>query len=261
MTEATVLSTREGHILILTLNNAAEHNRMTPPMLEALDIALSDAIRQKDIRCVVITGSGDTFCGGADLRKGFKPKGTTMPPNEYAMSLYHSFLKVLDIEVPVIAAMQGHAIGGGLGLAMVADIRVANESAKYGSNFVKLGIHPGMATTFLLPRFIGIPKAAELLFTGRIVTGTEAYSLGLVNHAVASPDVMDVAMNIAREIAANAPIAVRWVKKSLYRHANWNPVSAAEWESHLQSRTFEMNDAHEGMQAFLEKRTPDFRGE
>lgn len=261
MAESAVLSSREGNILILTLNEPDQRNRMAWPLLDSLDAALSDAMTQEDVRCIVITGKGDTFCGGADLREGFKSQESTAPPNEYAMSLYGSFLKVLDIEVPVIAAMQGHAIGGGLGLAMVADIRVANEEAKYGSNFVKLGIHPGMATTFLLPRFVGIPKAAELLFTGRIVSGAEACSLGLVNHAVASSDVLTVAMEIAREISLNAPIAVRWVKKSLYRHANWSPLSAAEWESHQQSRTFEMNDAREGVAAFLEKRAPEFKGE
>jgi len=160
----------------------------------------------------------------------------------------------------VIGALQGHAIGGGFGLALVCDIRVANRDARFGANFTKLGIHPGMATTYILPRLVGLPRAAELLFAGRIVTGAEAAELGMVNHAVAEADVMPRALELAREIAGCAPIAVRWTKRSLYRNYGWDPVSAAEGEAHAQSRTFETEDSKEGVAALLEKRAPVFKG-
>ena len=116
-----------------------------------------------------------------------------------------------------------------------------------------------MATTYILPRLVGLPRAAELLFAGRIVSGAEAAELGMVNYAVAEDEVMPRALELAREIAGCAPIAVRWTKKSLYRNYGWDPVSAAEGEAHAQSRTFETEDSKEGVAALLEKRAPVFK--
>ena len=160
----------------------------------------------------------------------------------------------------MIGALNGHAIGGGLGLALVCDIRIANADAKYGANFVKLGLHPGMATTYLMPRFVGVPRAAELLLTGRIVTGTEAAELGLANYAVPADQVLAKAQELAAEVASCAPIAVRWTKRSLYRNVGWDPTTAAELEAGVQSRTVETEDFREGVAALLEKREPDFKG-
>jgi len=151
-------------------------------------------------------------------------------------------------------------VGGGLGLALVCDLRIANADAKYGANFVRLGLHPGMATTYLLPRLVGLPRALELLLTGRIVTGRDACEIGLVNHAVPADEVLPRARALAREIASAAPIAVRWTKRSIYRNLAWDPRSAAEVEAHAQSRTVETDDAKEGMRALLEKRAPVFHG-
>jgi len=160
----------------------------------------------------------------------------------------------------VIGALNGHAIGGGFGLALVCDIRIANRDAKYGANFTKLGLHPGMATTYFLPRLVGVPRAAELLFTGRLVSGEEAAQLGLANYAVAEDQVLPRAQDLARDIASSAPIAVRWTKRSLYQNADWDPVPAAYAEAHAQSRTLETDDSKEGVKALLEKRAPMFRG-
>ena len=182
-----------------------------------------------------------------------------MLPNERSFAMYSPFLSVLDIEVPTIAALNGHAIGGGLGLAIVCDIRVANRTSKYGANFVRLGLHPGMATTYILPRLVGVPKAAELILTGRIITGEEAAELGLANHAVDADQVLEKSWEIAREIATAAPIAVRLAKRSFYRGIDWDPRTAAELEAHAQSRTLETEDSREGIRALLEKRPAQFR--
>jgi enoyl-CoA hydratase/carnithine racemase len=190
--------------------------------------------------------------GGAD--------GEFVLPNERSYAMYQPFLQILDIEVPTIAAMQGHAIGGGLGLAIVCDIRVANAGSKYGANFTRLGLHPGMATTYILPRLVGLPKATELLLTGRLVTGAEAAELGLANHAAEGEGVIEKAREIAKEIAGAAPIAVRLAKQSIYRHVDWKPKEAAYYEAHVQSRTVETEDSREGIKALLEKRPPVFKG-
>jgi len=259
MSNEPVLYELQDHILLITLNRPEQRNNMTPELLSAIEDAATRASREQDARCVVVTGRGANFCGGADLEKGFQVPGYHMS-NEASFAMYRPFLSFLSVEVPVVAAMQGHAVGGGMGLAMVADIRIANREAKYGANFVKLGLHPGMATTWLLPRLVGVPRAAELLFTGRLVSGEEAAAMGLVNHAVAPDEVLPRAMAMAQEIAAAAPIAVRWTKRSLYRNTDWNPVPAADMEAHLQSRTLECEDLQEGIRAFLEKRPPKFSG-
>jgi enoyl-CoA hydratase/carnithine racemase len=211
------------------------------------------------LRCVVITGKGKSFCAGADFKSGAQRGGADVPPNERSFGMYQPFLSVLDIDVPVVGALNGHAIGGGMGLALVCDLRVANQEAKYGVNFTKLGLHPGMGTTYLLPRLVGLPKAAELIMTGRIITGAEAAEIGLVNYAVAPDEVWEKACSLAQEIAACAPIANRWAKRSLYGNLDWNPERAARAEAELQSRTIETDDFKEGVSALLEKRTPIFQ--
>ena len=147
-----------------------------------------------------------------------------------------------------------------MGLALVTDIRVANQDAKYGANFVRLGLHPGMATTYLMPRIMGLPRAVEFLLAGRIVTGREAFEAGLVNHAVPEAEVASKSREIAYEIATAAPVAVRMAKRAIYQGANFDPVPHARLEAHLQSRTVEMEDSKEGIQALLEKRPANFTG-
>lgn len=261
MSEPAVLYESADHIATITLNRPENRNSMTEDVLNGIVDAV-DSVRSDDsVRCVVITGKGKSFCAGADFKSGAQRRGGSLLPNERSFGMYKPFLSVLDIEVPVIGALNGHAIGGGLGLAMVCDIRVANEEAKYGANFTKLGLHPGMATTYFLPRFVGIPRAAELLLTGRIITGAEAAAIGLVNHAVAPDNVGEKAREIAQEVASCAPIANRWTKRSLYEHSHWTPYMAAQHEAELQSRTIETEDHKEGVAALLEKRAAKFKGQ
>ena len=139
--------------------------------------------------------------------------------------------------MPTIAAMNGHAVGGGFGLALVCDLRVANRDAKYGANFAKLGFHSGMAISHLLPRIVGVPRAADMLFTGTLVSGAEAAAIGLVHEAVAADAVLDAALRRARAVAACAPEAVRLMKRSLYGGAGWDPRSAARAEAFAQAAT------------------------
>ena len=176
------------------------------------------------------------------------------------MNIYRPFLNILDVKVPTIAAMNGHAIGGGFGLALVCDIRIAENRSKYGANFARLGLHTGMAVSYMLPRIIGLPKANELLFTGRLIDGKTAVDIGLVNYALAENEISEKAWELAREIASCAPVAVRMIKRSIQKGFDWNPSGAAEWEAHCQSRTFEMDDTREGISALLEKREPVFTG-
>ncbi len=251
----------DGPIGRITLNRPDRRNCMTGELLDSFAAAVAQA-RASDVRVVVISGSGNCFSAGADLNIDLQREATSRPmqPHESSYAMYKPFLSVLDIEVPVIGALNGHAVGGGFGLALVTDIRVANESSKYGANFARLGLHPGMAISYLLPRLVGVPRAAELLFTGRLFSGADGLGMGLFNRAVPADHVARVADELAAEIAASAPIAVRMMKKTFYAGINWQPRDAAWQEAWAQAVTLTTNDAKEGIAALLEKRPADFTG-
>ncbi|MDP1691925.1 MAG: enoyl-CoA hydratase/isomerase family protein [Burkholderiaceae bacterium] len=259
MTEAAVLASTRDLVCEITLNRPDNRNAMAPEMLQAFQAVIDGVKADRAIRCVIITGSGSSFCSGADFRSGILEPGDDLP-HDATYGIYRPFMSILDVRVPVIAAMNGHAIGGGFGLGLVCDIRVASRAAKYGANFARLGLHSGMAISYLLPRITGVPRAAELLFTGRVFSGAQAAEMGIANYAVAPEQVLPKARELAAEIAACAPAAVRMMKRSLYRGLGWDPRSAGEYEAHCQSRTLEMADAKEGVAALLERREPQFRG-
>ena len=258
MSDDSVLYESAGGIATITLNRPENRNSMTPDVMARFRARVAEARTDADLRCLVITGRGASFCAGADFKTA--AAGDAAFPPDRAFASYAPFLDVLDVEVPTIAAMNGHAIGGGLGLALVCDLRVASADAKYGANFARLGLHSGMAISYLLPRIVGVPNAVDLLFSGRIVAGAEAAELGLVHEAVPAGDVAAAARRRAETIAACAPLAVRLMKQSLYRGLAWDPRTAARLESFAQSATLATEDAREGIRALLEKRTPQFSG-
>jgi enoyl-CoA hydratase/carnithine racemase len=263
VSEPAVLYEMKDLVAQITLNRPENRNSMTEEVLHGFREAVARVKEDPELRCVIITGRGKSFCAGADFRSQVQRSDRERRglPNERSFAMYAPFLSLLDVEVPTIAAMNGHAIGGGLGLAIVCDLRVANRDAKYGANFVRLGFHPGMATTYILPRLMGAPRAIELLLTGRLISGEEAADLGLAHYAVEPDQVLEKSWELAREVAGAAPVAVRLTKRSIYRGLGWDPAAAAEMEAHAQSRTLEMEDAQEGIRALLEKRSPQFRGE
>jgi enoyl-CoA hydratase/carnithine racemase len=250
-------------IATITLNRPENRNSMTPDVMAAFCEAVGRAAADRGLRCVVITGRGTSFCAGADFRSASPAepqRDQPLPDHERLYRTYEPFLDVFDLPMPTIAAMNGHAVGGGFGLALVCDLRVASRDAKYGANFAKLGFHSGMAISHLLPRIVGVPLAADLLFTGRLVTGAEAERIGLAHEAVAANEVADAAARRARAIAACAPEAVRLMKRSLYAGAGWDPRSAARAEAFAQAATMRSEDGREGVRALLEKREPKFTG-
>jgi enoyl-CoA hydratase/carnithine racemase len=264
MSEAVVLEVQAG-IAIVRLDRESNRNAMTPELLDAFEARIGELRRRSDVRAVIVTGSGACFCSGADFRTAaelMQRSGLEGQPGlrESARRVYASFLCLLELELPVIAAINGHAIGGGLGLALACDLRVASRSARLGANFVRLGLHPGMAVSYILPRLIGVERAAELLFTGRIVTGEEAERLGLVGAAVEPAEVLPRAHALAEEIAAAAPYAVRLTKRSLYDALGFDPRAAVEREAYAQALCGQTEDAREGISALFGKRKPEFKG-
>ncbi|MCP4752768.1 MAG: enoyl-CoA hydratase/isomerase family protein [Proteobacteria bacterium] len=259
MSEAPVLFEIKDGIAQIMINRPENRNSMDGETMPAFLDAIGQVKENGDIRCLIVTGSGKSFCAGADFKSGSVMAGDNLP-HENLLNVYGPFLKIQEIKVPTIAAMNGHAIGGGFGLALICDIRVASRVSKYGANFARLGIHTGMAISYMLPRIVGMPTANELLFTGRLIDGEKALEIGLTNYAVDPEAVLDKSWELAREIASCAPAAVRMIKRSVHRGLGWDPAGAAEIEAHCQSRTFEMEDSKEGIAAMLEKREPVFKG-
>jgi enoyl-CoA hydratase/carnithine racemase len=251
----------DGAVGVLVLARPDNHNRMTPELLDAFVAASAAARARRELRAVVVTGTGTAFCAGADLSSAVQRQellGVLASQRSYAM--YEPFLTLLDLDVPVIGALNGHAVGGGFGLALLCDLRIAAADAKYGANFVKLGLAPGLAISYLLPRLVGVARASELLYTGRLVDGREAAAIGVVNRSVAADDVLAEALALARDIAANAPIAVRATKRAIRRGLGLAVRDAAMAEAFAQAETVATDDAREGIAALLGKRAPVFTG-
>ena len=201
MGERAVLYEEADRIGMITLNRPDQRNAMTPELLDAFSVAIGEALADEEIRCLVITGKGRCFSAGADLRSSLQRSDLGKPASEASFAMYAPFLQVLEVKVPVIAAMNGHTVGGGFGLTLLADIRVANVDAKFGANFARLGIHSGLGISYVLPRLVGPAHASELLFTGKLIRGSEALQIGLATYAVDAEQVLPTAMRLSREIA------------------------------------------------------------
>lgn len=245
---------------VLTLNRPEQRNAMSPELLDAFSEQIEVALGDDDIRCLIVTGKGRCFSAGADLRSSLQRGDDPRPSREASYAMYEPFLRVLDVQVPVIAALNGHTVGGGFGLALLADIRVANSDAKYGANFARLGIHSGLGISYVLPKLVGLAHASELLFTGSLIRGSEALQIGLISHAVAAEEVLPTAFRIARDIAASAPRAVQTMKASIRRGLGWEIRQAALEEAGFQADSLQTEDAKEGISAILQKREPEFLG-
>lgn len=259
MSDAVRYESRDA-IGVITLDRPDNRNSMTPELLDAFARASAAARSDQTIRVLVVTGTGNCFSAGADFKSNLQREGDDKAPHEKSYAMYEPFLSLLDIEVPIVGALNGHAVGGGFGLSLMCDIRIAALEGRYGANFVAIGLAPGMAISHLLPRLIGVARASELLLTGKLVDGAEAERLGIVNRAVPATQVMTEATAMARTIADNAPFAVRETKLAIYRGLGMSVRDAARAESHVQARSVVMDDAREGMSALLAKRKPVFTG-
>jgi enoyl-CoA hydratase len=260
MTDGPVLVTVDGHIATLALNVPDKRNAMSEEMTEAFPQAVATIAAQPDVRAVIVTGNGTSFCAGGDLDFLHTGDRNVVALREKMTTFYPKFLTLLDLDVPTIAAINGPAIGAGLCLALMCDMRVAAEDAPMGMTFVRIGIHPGMMATALCLRAVSHTWAAELFYTGRIVTGAEALGMGLVNRAVPKDRLMDETRALAEQVAANGPIALRYVKqgmKELFRDA---ADKASAWEGYAQPVTMATEDVQEGLRAVRERRPGNFQG-
>ena len=248
---------KEEHIGIITINIPQTLNALTSGVLDELEEAFDIAARDRDIYVIILTGAGKAFVAGANISemKEFNAQGG----REFAHRGMDIFRKIESMEKPVIAAVNGYALGGGCELAMCCDIRIASVKAKFGQPEVGLGICPGFAGTQRLQRLVGIGKAKELIFTCDIIDGVEAGRIGLAEKVVPHEELMDTAMEMAKKIASKGQIAVRYSKEAINKGADTDIDSGMIIEKNLFGMCFATADQKEGMTAFIEKRTPDFK--
>ncbi|MEU1732468.1 enoyl-CoA hydratase/isomerase family protein [Streptosporangium sp. NPDC020145] len=256
-----LIDRRDDGVVVLTLNRPDRRNSMTDGMTEQWRLAVSDLRRDKDVRCVVVTGEGSAFCSGGDL-SWLADRGAESVPvlRDRMLGFYRTWLSVADLEVPTIAAVNGAAVGAGLCLALACDLVYAAEEAKLLVPFTSLGLHPGMAATYLLPRVAGVGVAREMLLTGRTMLGAEAAASGLVTRAFPRETLMTQVLEIASRTAANAPVATRLTKVALAGGGHADLDAALRWESLAQPVTMASDDLLEGLAAQRERRSPRFGG-
>lgn len=248
-------------VVLLTLDLPDRRNAMTAELTAAWAGAVRELREDRTVRCVVVTGAGSAFCAGGDLGwLAESPELSVAELRDRMQPFYRSWLSVRDLEVPVLAAVNGAAIGAGLCLALACDLRYAGARARFAAPFTALGMHPGMAATWLLPEAVGLPMARELLFTGRTVDAEEAAAIGLVHRVVPAEDLLAAVLSVADTVAAQAPVALRLTKAALARGGHPTLDDALAWEALAQPVTMATADLREGLRAQAERRPPRFTG-
>lgn len=257
MTWENVILKKEDNIGILSINRPDALNALNSEVLDELNEAIDEVIKDEDIYVLILTGEGRSFVAGADIgeMKDLNPSEA----RDFAHKGMSVFRKIELMEKPVIAAVNGFALGGGCELSMCCDIRIASDKAKFGQPEVGLGITPGFAGTQRLARLVGLSIAKELIFTTDIIGADEAYRVGLVNKVVSPEELMDSAMEMAKKIASKGQIAVRYSKTAINRGIETDIDTGTAIEKDLFGLCFATEDQKEGMEAFLNKAKPNFK--
>jgi enoyl-CoA hydratase/carnithine racemase len=263
-----LLQDHDGPILTITLNLPEKRNPISDTdMVDALCAAMEDADRDIGVRCVILTGAGSAFSSGGDVKQmrpdvgSLRSSKAVETRRNYKFGIQRLPMLFQSLEVPVVAAVNGPAIGAGLDLATMCDVRVAAESAKFAESFVKLGIIPGDGGAWLLPRIVGFSRATELALTGEMIDAEEALRIGLVSHVVPEAELLTKAKEIAAKIAANPPHAVRMTKRLLREGQTAELKNILELSAAMQALAHNTADNDEAINAFIEKRQPEFKGE
>jgi enoyl-CoA hydratase/carnithine racemase len=249
---------RQGYVATVTFNRPP-HNHIDRELVIALSEALEALDDDGGVRAVVLAGAGKHFCAGANFSDG-DSRGLEAPADSPGGTLYRQAARLIRGRKPVVAAIQGAAIGAGLGLSLIADFRIACAEARFSANFTRLGFHPGFGLSATLPKLIGAQRAALLFYTARRIDGEEALRIGLVDELVPQERVLSAAQALAEEIGHSQPHAVQSVRATLRRGLPDRFEQAIEREFEQQVWQRQMDDFTEGRRAMAERRLPDFKG-
>lgn len=249
---------KEG-IRIVTLNRPQELNSLNSELLSELDFAMADAAGDSQIKVIIITGAGKAFAAGADISQ--MAEMNAVEGKSFGAFGSDVFRRIETLNKPVIAAVNGYALGGGCELAMACDIRIGSSKAKVGQPETNLGITPGFSGTQRLARIVGIGRAKEMIYTGDPIAAEEAYRIGLFNKVTEPDQLLDTALQMAGKIAAKAPLAVQYAKEAVNQGTETDIDTGIALEANLFGMCFSTQDQKEGMKAFLERRPPVFKGE
>ena len=259
MTQEVLTTERDGGVAVVTMNRPHTKNALNRALLEALTKALGDAAADPEVRAIVLTGSGGSFCSGADLKAAMTEGGLENPGAR--VEEFHQVIRAVT-RAPkiVLAAVDGPAVGFGCDLALACDLRIASPTAYFQEKFVKIGLMPDGGGTFWLPRLVGLQRAMEIMLFGEPVNATRSLELGLVGKIVPQDELLREAMTMAHTIAKGPPLAYAWIKKGVAAALGGTIDDALATEKEGQTKCLTSADCMEGVMSWMEKREPRFSG-
>ena len=261
MSDDVLLIDRDGPVAVLTLNRAKARNALDPALLQALGGALPQVAEDPSVRAVLLTGSGGSFCAGADLKAAMTSGSDTFDRLDKVIDDYHAIIRaIVGAPKPVLAAVDGAAVGFGCDLALACDLRVLSAEAYLQEKFVKIGLMPDGGGTFWLPRLVGLGRAMEMLLLGEPVTAEQALALGLANRVVPAASLREEALKLAHQLAKGPPLAFAEIKRSVRAGLGGTIDATLVMEKKGQLGCLTSNDAIEGVMAWMQKREPSFKG-
>ena len=268
MSDEPIIYDVQGHVATITLNRPEKLNAFSNEMLDQWQASIVRASEDQGVRVVIVTGAGRGFCSGADVGReragadvlGGDPNAPAANRNSLRNSVQRVPRALFNMEKPYLAAVNGAAVGAGMDMASMADLRIASDRAKFGMAYVRMALIPGDGGAYYLPRIVGMSKALELMWTGRIFGPEEALQMGYVSRVVPADELMSQTMELAEEISRMPAVSVQLIKRLAYRSAVTGLHEALEMADHAMVIARSTEDAKEGPRAFAEKREPNFQG-
>jgi enoyl-CoA hydratase/carnithine racemase len=261
MQEEHLLYNCQGRVAVITLNRPDAKNAFSPEMITLWDTCLKEAKKDDSVQVIIVTGKGDTFCSGGDIKDMAEGKLRSWGMKNFLWEGVHRIVLTMeDLDKPVIAAINGAAMGAGMDMALMCDLRICSDRAKLAESYIMMGLVPGDGGAYFLPRLVGTSKALELLLTGDVLSASEALNLGIVNKVVPHDSLMEETMKLAEKIANKPPLALRMMKRAVYQAQTSTLRSHLDYISSQLSLLSETEDHREAALSFLEKRKPVFKG-